>query len=98
MNKQPENTQQVANRHHARINNSQRIRYVLGTRIIDGAERSPPGEHPIPEVNNMVSQANFFRDDVSEKLFDTPAQAIESERHSTARKEYLARVYHARWW
>jgi hypothetical protein len=39
MNKQPENPQQVANRHHARINNRQRIRYVLGTRIIDGVER-----------------------------------------------------------
>ena len=39
MNKQPENPQQAANRHHARTNNSQRIRYVLGTRVIDNAER-----------------------------------------------------------
>ena len=30
----------------------------------------------------MVSQANFFRDDISGELFPTPAEAIESERES----------------
>lgn len=32
----------------------------------------------------MVSQANFFRDDISGELFPTPAEAIESERESQA--------------
>jgi hypothetical protein len=30
----------------------------------------------------MVSQANFFRDDISGELFPTPAEAIESEREA----------------
>ena len=30
----------------------------------------------------VVSQANFFRDDVSGELFQTPAEAIASERDS----------------
>ena len=38
----------------------------------------------------MVSQANFFRDDISGELYATPSEAIESEKHSSYRKEYLA--------
>jgi hypothetical protein len=30
----------------------------------------------------MVSQANFFRDDISGKLYPTPAEAIASEREN----------------
>lgn len=37
----------------------------------------------------MVSQANFFRDDVSGDLFPTPAEAIESERVSRYRLDKL---------
>ncbi len=45
----------------------------------------------------MVSQANFFRDDVSGEMYDTPTEAIESERHSLRRKEYLAEIHHINW-
>lgn len=34
----------------------------------------------------MVSQANFFRDDISGELYPTPAEAIASERDS---KEFV---------
>jgi|LGOV01.1.fsa_nt_gb hypothetical protein len=37
----------------------------------------------------MVSQANFFRDDISGDLYPTPAQAIESERESRIRADEL---------
>lgn len=30
----------------------------------------------------MVSQANFFRDDISGELYPTPAEAIASEREN----------------
>lgn len=34
----------------------------------------------------MVSQANFFRDDISGELYSTPAEAIASERKN---KEFV---------
>jgi len=45
----------------------------------------------------MVSQANFFRDDVSGKLYDTPAEALYFERKSLNRKEYLASLSPIKW-
>ena len=47
--------------------------------------------------DNMVSQSNFFRDDVSGSLHNTPAEALESERHSLRRKEYLAEIHRINW-
>ena len=37
----------------------------------------------------MVSQANYFMDDISGELFPTPAEAIESERVSRYRLNKL---------
>ena len=38
----------------------------------------------------MVSQANFFKDDISGALFQTPIEAMESERKSEA---WLAELF-----
>jgi hypothetical protein len=40
----------------------------------------------------MVSQANFFRDDISGELFPTPAEAIESERATQEQRAGLLRM------
>ena len=40
-------------------------------------------------IEIMVSQANFFRDDISGELFPTPAEAIESERDTQEQRAGL---------
>ena len=39
--------------------------------------------------DHMVSQANFFRDDISGELFPTPAEALESERATQKQRDGL---------